>query len=97
VNVSRSIEKGFRQAIGPVASGAAGAGAGLGAYGLIGGVGVAAGGTAVGVTAGPFIAIGAGVALAGYGLVRLGRQIGLRHARRGVGLPEDPSDKPDNP
>ncbi len=45
-----------------------GAAAGAGTYGIIGGVGVAATGTAVGVTLGPFIAIGAGVGLTGYGL-----------------------------
>ena len=54
----------------------AGAAVGAGAYGVIGGVGVAATGTAVGVTLGPFIAIGAGVGLTGYGLYWLGKQIG---------------------
>ncbi len=55
---------------------AGGAAIGAGIYGTIGGVGLAAGGTAVGITLGPFIAIGAGIGLAGYGLVWLGKQTG---------------------
>ena len=59
-----------------VATTAVGAGAGAATYGIIGGVGVAATGTAVGVTLAPFIAIGAGVGLVGYGLYWLGKQVG---------------------
>ncbi len=62
-------------------AGVAGGALGAGAYGLIGGVGVAATGTAVGITVGPFIAIGAGLALIGYGLFRLGRQVGRRQTK----------------
>jgi uncharacterized membrane protein len=51
----------------------------------IGGIGVAATGTAVGITLGPFIAIGAGVGLTAYGLYWLGKQVG----QRGKKPPED--------
>jgi hypothetical protein len=64
----------------------AGAGVGAAAYGVFGGVGVAAGGTAVGITLGPFIAIGAGIGLAGYGVYRLGKQIGAK-GKKGTGVP----------
>ena len=57
---------------------AGGGAAGAGIYGIIGGVGVAATGTAVGITLGPFITIGAGVGLAGYGLYWLGKQVGKK-------------------
>jgi hypothetical protein len=60
---------------------ATGAGIGAGTYGLIGGVGVAATGTAVGITLGPFIAIGAGVGLAGYGVYWLGKQVGQKKSK----------------
>jgi hypothetical protein len=55
---------------------AVGAAAGATTYGVIGGIGVAVSGTAVGVTLGPFICIGAGIGLTGYGLVWLGKQLG---------------------
>jgi hypothetical protein len=55
--------------------GAAGAAVGAGTYAVIGGVGVVAAGE-VGITLGPFIAIGAGIGLAGYGIYWLGKQIG---------------------
>jgi hypothetical protein len=51
---------------------------GAGLYALIGGVGVTAVGTGIGITLGPFIAIGAGIGGAGYGLVWLGKQIGRK-------------------
>ena len=57
---------------------AAGAAIGAGTSGAIGGIGVAATGTAVGITLGPFIAIGAGVGLTGYGLYWLGKQMGKK-------------------
>ena len=57
-------------------AGVAGAIVGAGTYATIGGVGLAVGGTAVGVTLGPFIAIGGGLALAEYGVYWLGKQIG---------------------
>ena len=55
---------------------ATGAAVGAGTYATIGGIGIAAGGTAVGVTLGPFIAIGAGIGSVGYGLYWLGKQVG---------------------
>ena len=51
---------------------------GAGLYGAIGGVGLTAVGTGVGITLAPFIAIGAGVGATGYGLVWLGKQLGKR-------------------
>ena len=56
--------------------GAAGAAVGAGTSAVIGGVGVAAAGSAVGMTLGPFIAIGVGIGLTGYGMYWLGKQIG---------------------
>ena len=60
------------------AAGAGGACAavGAGAYGVIGGIGIAAGGSAIGITLCPFIAIGTGCGLAEYGIYRLGKQVG---------------------
>lgn len=52
-----------------------GGGVGAGAYSVIGGIGIAVGGTAVGVTVGPFVVIGAGLGAAAYGLVWLGKQL----------------------
>ena len=62
------------------AAGSAGAGAiaGAVAFKAVGGIGVAAGGTAFGLTVGPFIAIGAGVGAVGYGLYWLGKQVGRK-------------------
>lgn len=57
-------------------AGAVGAGVGASAFAIIGGVGVAALGTAVGLTLVPFIAVGTAVGLGGYGLVRIGKEIG---------------------
>ncbi len=61
-----------------VAASAVGAAVGAGTYGAIGGIGVAATGTAVGITLGPFIAIGAGLGAAGYGVYWLGKQVGKK-------------------
>ena len=58
-----------------IIAGVAGGAAGAGVYGAIGGIGIAVAGTAVGVTLGPFIAIGAGVGFAGHGIYWLGKQI----------------------
>jgi len=66
-------------------AGAGGAAAGAVLYSTIGGIGVAATGTAVGITLGPFIAIGAGVGFTAYGLFWLGKQVG----QRGKKPPED--------
>jgi len=68
------MKEGFKAAT----AGAIGAGAGAAVYTTIGGVGVAATGTAVGITLGPFIAIGAGAGLAGYGVYWLGKQVGKK-------------------
>ena len=43
------------------------------ASGIIGGIGLAFCGTAVGITLGPFIAIGAGLSFAGWGIYKLGK------------------------
>jgi hypothetical protein len=65
-------------ALNAVGSAGAGAAAAAGLHFIVGGVGVAAAGTAVGLTVGPFIAIGAGVGAAGYGLYWLGKQVATR-------------------
>src|ERR1051326_8813837 len=70
-----------------VAAGAGGA-AGAATYGVIGGVGSAAAGTAVGVTLGLLVCIGAGLGLTGYGLFWLGKQIG--GGRRGTATTPPP-------
>lgn len=51
------MKDGFKAAT----AGVVGAGAGAATYSVIGGVGIAVSGTAVGITIGPFIAIGAGL------------------------------------
>jgi hypothetical protein len=56
-----------------VGIGTAGAVVGAGAHALLGSVGLAFGGAAVGVTLVPFMAVGCGLALFGYGMYRLGR------------------------
>ncbi len=70
------MNKGKKEALKAVGAGGIGAAAGAGAYATIGGMGLAVGGTAVGITLGPFVAIGAGVGLTGYGVYWLGKQIG---------------------
>jgi hypothetical protein len=47
-----------------------GAGAGAGVSALVGGMGLAVGGTAVAVTMAPVAAVGAVVGLAGYGIFK---------------------------
>ena len=61
---------------------ATGAAIGASTYHVIGGIGIAAIGTAVGVTLGPFIGIGAGVGLGGYSLYWLGKQIEGKKAKK---------------
>lgn len=70
------MNDGAKESLKAAASGVAGGVAGAGAYSVIGGVGVVAAGTGVGITLGPFIAIGSGLGLVGYGLYRLGKQVG---------------------
>lgn len=70
------MKEGPKEALKAGAAAGAGGAAGAAAYGVIGGIGVAAGGTAVSITLGPFIMIGAGLGLFGYGVYRLGKQIG---------------------
>ncbi len=53
---------------------AGGAAVGAGTYATIGGLGLAGGFGAVGITLLPMIAIGGAVATVGYGLYQLGRQ-----------------------
>jgi hypothetical protein len=60
------------------ASTAAGLGAAAAAWGIVGNIGLAAGGGAVGVGLAPFLAVGAGVGLAAWGLVRIGKSLGNR-------------------
>jgi len=70
------MKENAKDALKTVATAGIGAAAGVGTYGVISGVGVAAVGTAVGITLGPFIAIGAGIGAAGYGIYWFGKQIG---------------------
>ena len=70
------MKEGTKNALKCVGAGTGGAAAGAGVYAVIGGIGLAAGGTAVGITLGPFIAIGAGAGLLGYGLYWLGKEVG---------------------
>jgi len=81
------MNEGTKDGLKAATSGAAGTGAGAALYAAIGGIGLAATGTAVGITLGPFIAIGVGVGLTGYGLYWLGKQIG-QHGKK------PPKDKP---
>jgi hypothetical protein len=72
------MKDGTKNALQAAGTTVGGAAAGAATYGIIGGIGVAAGGTAVGITLGPFICIGAGLGLTGYGIYWLGKQIGGR-------------------
>jgi hypothetical protein len=63
-------------------AGVGGAGAGAATYSVIGGVGLAIGGTAVGITMGPFITIGAGLGLTAYGFYWLGKQVGIKKEKK---------------
>ena len=65
-----------------VIAGVGGAGVGAATYSVIGGVGLAIGGTAVGITMGPFIAIGTGLGLTFYGLYWLGKQVGIKKEKK---------------
>lgn len=69
------MKENAKDALKTVVAGGIGAAAGVGAHGVIGSIGIAVGGTAVGVTLGPFMAIGAGVGAASYGFYWLGKQI----------------------
>jgi integral membrane sensor domain MASE1 len=64
----KAIETQDATAIGAVV---AGAGVGAGASAVVGGMGLAVAGTAVGVTMAPVAAVGAVVGLAGYGVSKL--------------------------
>lgn len=66
--VKKAIEDQDPTAIGAVV---AGAGVGAGASAIVGGMGLAIGGTAIGVAMAPVAAVGAVVGLAGYGLYKL--------------------------
>lgn len=54
----------------------AGAASGAATYGVVGGVGVAALGTAVGITLAPWMILGAAVVTTGYGVYQAGRRAG---------------------
>lgn len=69
------MNAGKKEALNTVGSAGAGAVAGVGIYSLTGGIGIAVGGTAVGLTVGPFIVIGAGVGATAYGIYWLGKQV----------------------
>ncbi len=85
------MRQGRKDAFGALGAAAAGAGLGAAVYGTIGGVGIAATGTAVGLTLGPFIAIGAGLGSAAYGLYWLGKQVEKRRSGEGDGVKLDGS------
>lgn len=87
---------GYSDALKSVGSATVGGLAGAGVYSAIGGVGLAVGGTAVGITAGPFIAIGAGLGAVGYGLFWLGKQVagGGSGGAGGAALPSVPPGGP---
>jgi len=72
------MKKGTKDGLEVVGSTAVGGAVGAGIHGIIGGVGVTAIGTGVGITLAPFIAIGAGAGFALYGAFWLGRQIGSK-------------------
>jgi hypothetical protein len=86
-----------KNAVKAAGSAAAGGVAGASIYGVIGGIGVAAGGTAVGISLGPFIAIGSGVGLAGYGIYWLGKQVGGRKPPPPPAGEPIPADRPQDP
>lgn len=83
INMRNSQKEVLKTAACSVLGGAAGAGT----YGVIGGVGLTVVGTGVGITLGPFIAIGAGLGAAGYGIFWAGKQI--ERSRNGRSATED--------
>ncbi|MEB3161408.1 MAG: hypothetical protein VKL20_08110, partial [Synechocystis sp.] len=66
--VKKAIDEQDASALGAAA---VGAGVGAGASAIVGGMGLAVAGTAVGVTMAPVAAVGAVVGLAGYGIFKL--------------------------
>lgn len=70
-----TMKEGTKDALKAGGSAVGGGAVGAAIYSVIGGIGIAGGGTAVGITLGPFIAIGSGIGLAGYGLYWLGKQV----------------------
>jgi hypothetical protein len=72
------MKGGAKEAVNAVVSTGVGAAAGAATYGIIGGVGLAVTGTAVGVTLGPFMAIGAGIGLTVYGIFWFGKHVGKK-------------------
>ena len=73
------------EAIKAAGAGAAGAAAGAGAFALIGGGGLAIAGTAVAIGAAPFVAAGAVIGVAGYGIHRLFSD-GANHAPQPINV-----------
>lgn len=76
------MKKSTKNVLKAAGASAAGGAAGAGIYAAIGGIGLAATGTAIGITLGPFIAIGGAAGLGGYGLYWLGKQIGAVQKKR---------------
>ena len=76
------MREGQKELVKTVASSAVGGAVGAGTYAVIGGIGFTAVGTGVGVTLGPFIAIGAGLGAVGYGIYWLGKQVQARRGSR---------------
>ncbi|MGB2754937.1 MAG: hypothetical protein WBD75_00870 [Phycisphaerae bacterium] len=70
------MKEGTKNAVKCAGAGVVGGAAGAAVYGIIGGIGVALTGTAVGITLGPFIGLGAAIGLGGYSLYWLGKQVG---------------------
>jgi len=70
-----------KDALKAAASTAVGGTAGAALYGAIGGVGVTAVGTGIGITLGPFIVIGAGLGATSYGIFWLGKQLAKKNNR----------------
>lgn len=70
------MKKGVKDGLKCAATATTGGALGAGTYAVIGGLGLAGMGTAVGITLGPFIAIGASIGGLGYGLYWLGKQAG---------------------
>lgn len=72
------MKNGRKELLKTAMASAGGGAVGAATYSIIGGVGVTAVGSAVGVTLGPFVAIGAGLGAVGYGVYWLGKQVAAK-------------------
>ena len=70
-----------------------GAAAGAGVSATVGGIGLAAMGTAVGVSMAPLAAVGAGIGALSYGAYRLGKRVSKNSNTPEIEESEKPSDK----